>query len=94
MRIELDYKFINLNEMINLSRGNKYFANTHKKKEMEYVKWATLKVPKITEYPIKVEVIWHVKNKCFDLIKENSNIFRIDTKKYIRWISKCKDIKE
>lgn len=67
MRIELDYKFINLNEMINLSRGNKYFANTHKKKEMEYVKWTTLKVPKITEYPIKVEVIWHVKSKNFDL---------------------------
>lgn len=67
MKIELDYKFINLNEMINLSRGNKYFANTHKKKEMEYVKWATLKVPKITEYPVKIDVIWHVKSKNFDL---------------------------
>ena len=67
MKIELDYKFMNLNEMINLSRSNKYYANTHKKQEMEYVKWATLKVPKITEYPVKIEVIWHVKNKCFDL---------------------------
>ena len=67
MKIELDYKFINLNEMINLSRGNKYYANTHKKQEMQFVKWSTIKVPKITEYPIKIEVIWHVKNKCFDL---------------------------
>lgn len=67
MRIELDYKFENLNEMICLSRGNKYYANVHKKKEMEYIKWATLKCHKITEYPIKVQVIWHVKNRCFDL---------------------------
>ena len=34
---------------------------------MEYVKFATLRVPKITDYPIKVEIIWHVKNKCFDI---------------------------
>ena len=67
MKIELDYKFENLNEIIGLSRGNKYLANIHKKKEMEYVKWSTLKVPKIIEYPVKIEVIWHVKNKCFDL---------------------------
>ena len=67
IRIELDYKFENLNDMINLSRGNKFKANTYKKKEMEYVKFATLKVPKIIEYPVKIEVIWHVKTKNFDL---------------------------
>lgn len=67
MKIELDYKFINLNEMINLSRGNKYFANIHKKKEMEYIKWTTMKVPKVKEYPVKIEVTWHVKNKNFDI---------------------------
>jgi len=67
MKIELDYKFENLNDIINLSRGNKYRANNHKKQEMEFVKWATLRTPKITEYPIKIEAIWHVKNKCFDL---------------------------
>ena len=67
VRIELDYNFENLNEMIRLSRGNRYGANNQKKQEMQYVRFATLKVPKITEYPIKVEVIWHVKNKAFDL---------------------------
>lgn len=67
MKIELDYKFMNLNEMINLSRGNKYFANTHKKQEMEYVKWATIKIPKVTEYPVKIDVTWHTKSKNFDL---------------------------
>ena len=67
IKIELDYKFINLNDMINLSRGNKYYANTQKKQEMEYVKWVTIKTPKITEYPVKIDVTWHVKSKNFDL---------------------------
>ena len=67
VRIVLDYDFENLNEMIRLSRGSKYGANNQKKQEMMYVKFATLKVPKITEYPIKIEAIWHVKNKNFDL---------------------------
>ena len=67
MKIELDYKFENLNDMIRLSRGSKFGANNQKKREMEYVKFATLRVPKITDYPIKVEIIWHVKNKCFDI---------------------------
>lgn len=67
IRIVLEYNFENLNEMIRLSRGNRYGANNQKKQEMQYVKFATLKVPKITEYPIKVEAIWHVKNKNFDL---------------------------
>lgn len=66
-RIILDYNFENLNEMIRLSRGSKYGANNQKRNEMQYVKFATLKVQKITEYPIKIEVIWHVKNKNFDL---------------------------
>ena len=34
---------------------------------MQFVKFATLKIPKITEYPVKIEAIWHVKNKNFDL---------------------------
>lgn len=67
VRIELDYKFENLNDMIRLSRGSKYGANNQKKNEMQFVKFATLKTPKITEYPIKIEAIWHVKNKNFDL---------------------------
>lgn len=67
VRIELDFKFENLNDMIRLSRGSKYGANNQKKNEMQFVKFATLKIPKITEYPVKIEAIWHVKNKNFDL---------------------------
>ena len=67
MKIELDYKFENLNEMIRLSRGSKYVANTHKKQEMNYIRLSTLRAEKVKEYPIKVEVIWHVKTKNFDL---------------------------
>ncbi len=67
VRIELDYKFENLNEMIRLSRGSKFGANNQKKNEMQYVKLATMKTPKITEYPIKIDVIWHVKTTNFDL---------------------------
>lgn len=67
IKIVLDYNFENLNEMIRLSRGNRYGANNQKKQEMMYVRLATMKVPKITEYPIKVNVIWHVKTKNFDL---------------------------
>ena len=67
MKIELDYKFENLNEMIRLSRGSKYVANSHKKQEMNYIKLATLRANKVLEYPIKVDVIWHTKTKNFDL---------------------------
>jgi len=67
VRIILNYEFENLNEMIRLSRGNRYGANNQKKQEMMFVKFATLKVPKIKEYPIKIEAIWHVKHKNFDL---------------------------
>lgn len=67
MKVELDYKFQNLNDMITSSRGSKYKANTVKQREKHFVKLNTLTVPKITEYPVKIDVIWHVKNKCFDL---------------------------
>lgn len=67
IKIELDYKFENLNEMIRLSRGNRYGANNQKKQEMMYVRLATMKIPRIIEYPVKIETIWHVKNKNFDL---------------------------
>ena len=67
VRIILEYEFENLNEMIRLSRGNRYGANNQKKAEMQYVKFATLKVPKITEYPIKMTFIWHVPNKNRDI---------------------------
>ena len=67
IRIELEYNFENLNEMIRLSRGNRYGANNQKKQEMMFVKLATLKTPRVTEYPIKATFIWHVKDKNRDI---------------------------
>ena len=67
IKILLEYNFENLNEMIRLSRGNKYGANNQKKQEMFYVKLATMKTPKVTRYPIKITFIWHVKDKNRDL---------------------------
>lgn len=66
-KIILNYEFENLNEIIRQSRANYYGANNRKKQEMRYVKLATLKVPKITEYPIKATFIWHVKDKNRDI---------------------------
>ena len=67
IKIILEYDFENLNEMIRLSRGSKYGANNQKKQEMQYVRFATMKIPKITEYPIKMTFIWHVKDKNRDI---------------------------
>lgn len=67
IKIVLNYNFENLNEMIRLSRGNRYGANNQKKQEMMYVKLATMKVPRVTEYPIKATFIWHVKDKNRDI---------------------------
>ena len=67
IKFELEYNFENLNEMIRLSRGNRYGANNQKKQEMYYVKLATMGIPKVTEYPVKMTFIWHVPNKNRDL---------------------------
>lgn len=67
VRFELNYNFENLNEMIRLSRGNRYGANNQKKVEMMYVRLATMKVPRIKEYPVKMTFIWHVPNKNRDI---------------------------
>lgn len=67
IKICLNYTFENLNEMIRLSRGNRYGANNQKKQEMRYVRLATMKMPRITEYPIKMTFIWHVPNKNRDI---------------------------
>ena len=97
VKIELEYNFENLNEMIRLSRGNRYGANNQKKQEMMFVKFSTLKIPKIKEYPIKIEAIWHVKNKNFDLDNKvlknvldglvNARILKNDNYNYINEIT-------
>ena len=67
IKIILEYEFENLNEMIRLSRGNRYGANNQKKQEMYFVKLATMKTPRVTEYPVKATFIWHVKDKNRDI---------------------------
>lgn len=67
MKIKIDYKLDNWNETINRCRYNKYGANTHKKKEMDIIRYYLLNIPKITEYPVKLECLWHIKNMNRDL---------------------------
>lgn len=67
MRIKIDYKLDNLNDIISRCRGNKYGANYNKKKEMQVCRIFLKDVPKITDYPIKINCEWHVKNLGSDL---------------------------
>lgn len=66
-KLTIDYKFINLNETINYSRRNKYLANRTKKEEMEVVRLSTKVMKKITNYPVEIKFIWHIKNINSDL---------------------------
>ena len=67
MKIIIDCKLENLNEMISSNRTNKYIGATHKRKEMNLIKWFLRGVPKIDKYPIKLNCTWHVKNINSDL---------------------------
>lgn len=67
MKISIDYKFSNWNEIINKSRTNYYLANNSKKKEMDIVRYYLIGVKPITEYPIKMTFTWHCSNKKRDL---------------------------
>ena len=67
MKIVIDMKLDNLNDLIGHNRQNKYIGARAKKKEMEAIRWFLLKVPKIEKYPIKLDCTWHVKNIGSDL---------------------------
>ena len=67
MKIIIDCKLENLNEMISSNRTNKYIGATHKRKEMNLIKWFLRGVPKIDKYPIRLNCTWHVKNINSDL---------------------------
>ena len=67
MKLVIDYKLDNWNEIIAHNRTNKYIGAKAKKKEMEIIKYFLIGKPKITEYPIKLECTWHVKNINSDL---------------------------
>ena len=69
MKIVFDYEFDNWNKTIDKCRSNYYYANTQKKKEMEYVKWELIKqkIQPITKYPIKINCYWHRKTRQGDI---------------------------
>lgn len=67
MKIVINYKLDNWNEIININRSNKFLAAKRKKVEMAYVNYFLIGKPKITHYPIKILCIWHVKNIGSDL---------------------------
>lgn len=67
MKIIIDYKIDNWNEIINYNRANRMIGARHKKEEMNIIKLFLLNTPKITKYPIKLNCIWHVKNIGSDL---------------------------
>ena len=67
MKIIINYKLNNWNDIINANRRNKYIGAKEKKIEMGYISYFLTKTPKIEKYPIKIECIWHVKNMGSDL---------------------------
>jgi Holliday junction resolvase RusA-like endonuclease len=67
MKIIINYKLSNWNDIINANRRNKYIGAREKKIEMGYISYFLTKVPKIEKYPIKIKCIWHVKNMGSDL---------------------------
>lgn len=65
--IRLDYKFMNLNETINVCRTNPYKANNLKKAEMEAIKLDIAKMKVVEKYPVQIIFNWHFKDKRKDL---------------------------
>jgi len=96
-KIVIDYKFLNLNETINISRRNVYMANNSKKKEMEVVRMSTIGIKKIENYPVEIVFLWHIKNINSDLDNKlpkvildslvESKILENDSLKYISKIT-------
>lgn len=67
MKIIINYKLSNWNDIINANRRNRYIGARLKKVEMGYIKYFLLNKPKIVKYPIKIVCIWHTKNFGSDL---------------------------
>lgn len=95
MKITIDYKLDNWNDIINQCRTNKYGANTQKKKEMDIIRYHLLNIPKIEKYPVKLNCIWHVKNMNSDL--DNKSLKSVLDQMQLSGIIKndnCKHINE
>lgn len=62
----IDYKFENLNSIINKSRSNPYYANKVKQEETEIARLHFIG-KKIKNFPITIVFRWHIKSKIADL---------------------------
>lgn len=67
MRVVIDYKLDNWNDTIKYNRIDKYVGAREKKKEMNIIKLFLLNTPKIENYPVKLNCVWHTTNLCSDL---------------------------
>lgn len=67
VRIVIDYKLDNWNNVITYNRVDKYVGAREKKREMNIIKLFLLNTPKIEKYPIKINCIWHTTNLGSDL---------------------------
>lgn len=67
MKIKIDYNFDNWNTYINKERSNKYWASSVKKKELDIVRYSTIGMKYKGEYPIKITIYKHFKDKRQDL---------------------------
>lgn len=64
MKFCIPLKLDNWNDTIKYCRSNKYYANTHKKREMADISMFLNKIPKIEKYPVEMVFKWHIKRNC------------------------------
>ena len=67
MKLVINLKLDNWNDIIKHCRYNKYSANNIKQNEMKTISYYLRDIPKIKQYPIKLICRWHIKNSCSDL---------------------------
>ena len=67
MKVKIPLKLNNWNDIIRECRTNKYYANSHKKQEMNDISWFIRKMPPIKKYPVEIAFVWHVKDARSDL---------------------------
>lgn len=67
MKVIIPLKLSNWNDIISQCRANKYYANTHKQREMKDISWFIRQIPPIKKYPIEIVFKWHIKNTRSDL---------------------------
>lgn len=67
MKIKIDYEFDNWNTYINKERSNKYWASSVKKKELDVVRFHTLGMQYKGNYPVKLVIYKHFKDKRQDI---------------------------